>query len=337
MMTLIRQLLIVSLMIFLCGGNSFAGSLPVSPYNIQKYIKAGNSLDLRPIWRELGIPAELSTVYPRMGIEPDEPAIFDKCDDCRAEIHPLTWRNRKDKRVALKIYQPWGFCRFLIFRPLQSSKADKTKWQFIGYADHDFARYDMPEHRTEMLGNGAYFVMTAQGLSGTGVSLQYERWYELSSGGVKEVLSLPVRGHECPGPTTLCRNFSMRVEKAKSNNRSVRILCKVQYTGYRFLLDGQSFEDIYLFATRKKAVYVRDKAGNDFTLSPVESEMTAEEIRLTYSISGLTCEDFLRFNSTPLRRLTAQPDDSRKSWLKRYFQECELSTDGKNLMEGPTK
>ena len=336
-MTPIRQILIVSLMTFLCGSVSFAESLSISPYKIQKYITAGNHSDISLIWRELGIPAELSTVYPRVGIVPDDPAIFDECEDCRAEIHPLTWKNRKDKLVALKIYQPWGFCRFLIFRPLQGSRADKPKWQFIGHADHDFARYDMPEHRTEKLGNGTYFVMTAQGLSGTGVSLQYERWYELSSDGMKEVLSLPVRGHECPGPTTLCRTFSARVDKAKSSNRRVRVLYKAQYTGYRFLLDGQSFEDIFLFATQKHAVYVRDKADNDFTLSPVESEMTAEEIRLTYSISGLTCEDFVRFNRAPLRKLTAQPDDSRKSWLKRYLQECERSADGNNLMEELTK
>lgn len=335
-MTPIRQILIVSLMTFLCGGSSFAEGFTVSPYKIQQYIAAGNSSELSPIWRELGIPAELSTVYPRVGIEPDDHAIFDECEDCRAEIHPLAWKNRKDRLVALKIYQPWGSCRFLIFQRIDKAKSKETPWRLIGYADHDFARYDMPEHRTETLGNATYFVMTAQGFSGTGVSLYYERWYELFSDGMKEVLSLPSRGHECPGPTTLCRNFSARVEKAKSNNLRIRILYKAQYTGYRFLLDGQSFEDIYLFATRKNAVYVRDKAGNDFTLSTFESEMTAEEIRLTYGINGLTCEDFLRFNGAPIKRLTAQPDD-RKSWLKRYFQECEPSADGKKLMEALTK
>lgn len=337
MMTPIRQILIVSLMTFLCGGSSFAGSLPVSPYNIQKYIKAGNSSYLRPIWRELGIPAELSTVYPRVGIEPDEPAIFDECEDCRAEMHPLTWRNRKDKPVALKIYQPWGFCRYLLFQRIHKAKSKDAHWRFIGHADHDFARYNMPEHRTEMLGNGAYFVMTAKGMSGTGVSLEYERWYELTSDGMKEVLSLPLRGHECASATSLCRTFSAHVEKAKSNNLHVRIVFKIQYKGNRFLLDGKSFEDIFLFAEQKNAVYVRKKAGGDFTLSPFDSEITAEEIRQTYSIGELTCTDFLRFNNVPLRRLTAQPDDSRKLWLKRYLQECEPSAAGNNLMAVPAK
>jgi hypothetical protein len=112
---------------------------------------------------------------------------------------------------------------------------------------------------------------------------------------------------------------------------------KIQYKGNRFLLDGKSFEDIFLFAEQKNAVYVRKKAGGDFTLSPFDSEITAEEIRQTYSIGELTRTDFLRFNNVPLRRLTAQPDDSRKLWLKRYLQECEPSAAGNNLMAVPAK
>jgi len=154
-----------------------SASVKNDPYGIQKRITGQHDFDVVGLWQDLGISPKMETVYPRVGIIPDEPAIFDKCEDCRAEINPLTWKNSKDKLVALKILQPWGLCRFLIFRPLRGSTTDKLKWQFIGHADHDFARYQPPKHKTEKLANGRYFVITAQGVSGTGVSLEYERWY----------------------------------------------------------------------------------------------------------------------------------------------------------------
>lgn len=86
-------------------------------------------------------------------------------------------------------------------------------------------------------------------------------------------------------------------------------------------------------SARLETVYPRNKAGDDFTLSLLESEITSEEIRLAHSIGELTCASFLRFNNVPLRRLAARSNDRRRLWLKRYFQECEPSAARNSLME----
>lgn len=335
-MTPIRQILIVSLMTFLCVGEAFAETLSVSPYKIQKYITTENHSELSPVWRELGIPAELSTVYPRVGIVLDDPAIFDKCEDCRTEIHPLTWKNSKDKLVALKIYQPWGLCRFLIFRPLRDSTTDKLKWQFTGHADHDFARYQPPQHRTERLANGRYFVIKAQGVSGTGASLEYERWYEITPYGMKEVLSLPLRGHECADALSLCRTFSTRIEKNKCGNRHVRVLFRVQYTGNRFLLDGKSFDNILLFTKQKQAVYARSESGADFVLSAPDSTISPNEARAVYHIGALSCEDFIRFNHDDILKIASSPRFRARAWLTRYISGCEPTQAQAKLLQALT-
>lgn len=329
----------VGLLAFCWAGDLHAqsGSITFDPYEIKKRIAGDGDFNVADLWQTLGISARLETVYSRMGIVPDDPAIFEKCRNCQAEIHPLKWPGKAETILALKIYQDMGFCRFLLFRQIRISKPGKAYWQFIGHTDHDFSRYYLPKHRTEKLGSGYYFVINAQGASGTGVSLEYERWYELTSDGIKEVLSLPVRGHECAGVTSLCRTFSAHVEKAKLSNLHVRIVFKVQYKGNRFLVDGKSFEDIFLFAEQKNAVYVRNKTDSDFTLSPFESEITAEEIRLTYSIGELSCKDFFHFNSVPLKRPSVRSDDRRRLWLKRYLQECEPSAARNHLMEVPVK
>jgi hypothetical protein len=157
------------------------------------------------------------------------------------------------------------------------------------------------------------------------VSLAYERWYEVTPGGMREVLSLPLRGHECPDAASLCRAFAVQVEKAKSGHRRVQVLFQAQYDGNRFLLDGKSHAEIPLFSVRKRAVYVRPEGGADFVLSPRESQFTEEELRITASIGDFTCRDFLRFNGRIIDRLAAGRRSEARNWLRRYVTDCETS------------
>jgi hypothetical protein len=310
----------------------------LDPYDIQRRITSEADYDVAGLWRALGIDSELATVYPRVGSAPGPPERFEACrGDCAAEIHPLQWRGEADKIVALKITQDRGWCRYLLFRQVRAAGPGGAAWRFIGQADHDFARHRPPEHRTQTLGGGNYFVMTAQSASGTGVSLEYERWYAVAPGSLKEVLSLPRRGHECPSAQSLCRSFSARIDEGKSAGGRIHVTFSVEYQGNRFLLDGRSFVEIPLFTKQRRAVYAPAGESGDFVLSPGESEITAEEIRRTCSIGDWTCEDFIRFNGDASERLAAGPQGEAAAWLKRYVAECEPSAGRDRLLEAQTK
>ncbi|HAJ27946.1 MAG TPA: hypothetical protein DCG53_12020 [Syntrophus sp. (in: bacteria)] len=335
-MELNKFVFISSAIFILCASKPLLAqpaSVRFDPYAIKKHIAGKSPFDVTALWRELGISSELATVYKRVGIVPDSPAHFDTCRDCAAEIHPLKWRGMPGRVVALKICQPMGMCRFLLFRQRDGEQPGRATWLFIGHADHDFALYYPPKHRTEKLGDGYYFVMTAQGVSGTGVSLQYERWYEVAPEGIKEVLSLPAKGHECSSASSLCRSFAARVEKAKSDPRRVRVLFQVQYDGNRFLLDGKSFAEIPLFTKQRRTIYVRSEKTGDYIPSSGEAEIAAKEMQRTSIIGDYSCADFIRFNSHNLMRLASGPDGEARRWLRRYVPGCEPSVERERLLE----
>lgn len=318
---------LTGLLVLVYGGIALcAGELPIQadPFEIRDRIAADPGFDVAALWRELGISTELHTVYERVGVQPESPAIFDACEDCAAEIHEEEFGSL-GTGIILKVCQQWGYCRFLVFLPLRDAPADRSRWQFIGHADHDFARHFVPEHRIETTGETTYLVVVAQGLTGTGVSLDYERWYEVSAAGMNEVLSLPVRGHECPDDVSLCRSFEATVFPGRSTDRRVEVVFTVTYHGSRFLLDGSSREEVPLFSRRQQAIFVREGLLRDFTLAPrdPESAITMDEMRSVFNVGTMTCDDFIRFNTEELARLASGPDSESRDWLRAYLLSCE--------------
>ena len=328
MARIVRRLLcFTGLLVIVCAGNAFcAGGLPIQadPFEIRDRIAADPGFDVVALWRKLDISPELHTVYQRTGVQPESPAVFDACEDCAAEIHEAEF-GLLGTGIILKVCRPWGYCRFLVFLPLRDEPAGRSRWRFIGHADHDFARYFIPEHRIETAGKATYLVMVAQGLTGTGASLDYERWYEVSAAGMNEVLSLPVRGHECPDDVSLCRSFQATVLPGRSTDRRLEVAFTVTYRGSRFLLDGSSREEVRLFSRRQQAIFVREGPLRDFRLSSRESEsaITMDEIRSVFSVGTMTCNDFIRFNTEELTRLASGPDSESRDWVRAYLLSCE--------------
>ncbi len=321
------------LVVAVCGpvGALSAQDTPllVDPYEIQEFVNREHTSDLAGLWQLLAIPAELATL--RWGDEESlaVPRSFTECRNCVAELKQLDPHDQSAAGVILKIYQPWGFCRFLLFSPAGPVEPGrKPQWRLLGYADHDYARYQMPEYRIARLGEQAYFVMTAQVMSGSGISLEYERWYAINPTGVREVLSIPVRGHECADALSLCRSFATEVIGATTDGSLVEVVFRVEYSGNYFLLDGRSFVDLPLFGKEQRVFYARTEPAGEFTPVDRGTKMNQDEIRLVYGIGELTCSDFLRFNSAELARLNAGDDAVIKTWLTRYLADCRQSADG---------
>ena len=333
MLIMKKMSFLTGLLVLVYGGIALGGvsvSAWIDPLEIRDGISADPGYDVSLLWRHWGSSSELHTLYQRTGVQPKSPAIFDTCKDCVAEIHEEAFGSL-GTGIILKVCRPWGYCRLLVFLTLRDEPAGRSRWRFIGHADHDFARYFMPEHRIETAGETTYLVMVVQGLTGTGVSLDYERWYEVSPSGMKEVLSLPARGHECPDDVSLCRSFEATVLQGSSTDRRVEVVFTVTYFGNRFLRDSASCEEAPLFTKRQQAVFVRESDLQDFTLSSGQSGITTNEIRSVYNVGTLICEDFMRFNMDDLMQLVSGPDSESRDWLKAYLLSCEPTQERERL------
>jgi hypothetical protein len=300
----------------------------IDPVAVQQAIARNPDFDVGSLWRALGIPAQLDTVYPKVHVGAANymsDATFGSCGGaCVAEITQASLGAGDTKDLILKIYQDDGPVRFLFFRPT-ADPAGTAAWQFIGHADHDFARHYTPDYRTVVIGDRHYFVMSAEGGSGTGISLDYDRWYDVRQGDIHEVLSLPAKGHECMTASSLCREFaSMVVSGTAGINDASQFVVNftVRYWSSRYLLDG-TYDDVPLFAREQRAVYVRPAGSEDYALVAQGSDITAREIPTVFVPGNLTCQDFLGFNANDIAAVASGGDTAAKQWLSRYAADCK--------------
>jgi hypothetical protein len=309
----------------------------IDPVAVQRDIASNPDFDVASLWRSLGIPARLDTVYPKLGMEgfnPNPNATFERCSGiCEAEITRANLDADEPEELVLRVCRRWELCRFLIFKPIRVSPGPE-QWRFLSYADHAFPN-DLPKYRVELLGGRRYFVMSARGASGTGLSLYYDRWYEVGPTNTHEVLSLPKDGHSCPSARSLCREFRSTVASGTNGPQGDQVVANftVRYWGDYFLLDETRYGEIPLFARTQRAVYARPKGSDDYALVAQRSDITAGEIRTVYGQSdALSCRDVLRFNADSLAQIASGRKASAKAWLVRYLAQCEPSQERTRLL-----
>jgi hypothetical protein len=300
---------------------------PVDPVAVQIDIARNKDFDVASLWGALGIPAQLDTVYPRVHVGAANymsDATLARCGGvCTAEITQASLEAGATEDLILKIYQEYGPARFLFFRPT-TNPVGTGAWQFIGHADHDFGRHYTADYRTGEIGDRRYFIMVGEGTSGTGISLQYDRWYEIRQADVHEVLSLPAKGSECLDGKSLCREFASTVASGTANASQFVVNFTVRYWGNQYLLDGTD-GDIPLFTRTQRGVYARPAGSDDYALAAQGSDITARELPTVFDpgFGSLACQDFFAFNANNIAAIVSGGDTPAKRWLSRYAADCK--------------
>ena len=310
----------------------------VDPIAVQSQIAANPDFDVASLWRSLKIPADLDTVYAKVGTTPPASAKmpFDRCSNaCRAESTLADVDGDGRNEAILVIYQESRFCRFLVFKgsPVSSGA---TEWRFLGHADHDALGQYEPEYRVSFMGGRRYFVVLAPGMHGTGMWLRYERWYDVGPSGLREVLSLPTDGLECRDARSLCRAFGSTVVASRNGTRGEELVASftVRYWGDEFLLDERRSDQIPLFGRTQRAVYARPlKSADRYELAPLDSEIASWEVDAVFRLEALTCQNFLDFNTDNLLRIASDRASAARSWLARYVDGCSPSKQRTDLLE----
>jgi hypothetical protein len=311
----------------------------VDPFDIQQRIASADTFDFAALWRTLGIPAQLKTVWSQeRPTGPSDPAsrvstVFSYCTrPCVAEISRENLDGDPDQELILKVVGDYGLCRFLFFKPVPYSP---NRWRFLGYADDQFS-HEAPGYRVRAFNNRKrFFVMHAEGAWGTGVSLEYARWSEVSSIGVREVLTQPESGTEFLTARSVHKTFSSSVSSYTADRRGDRFTVSftVKYSADYSLVNEKQYEELNLFTRVQRAVYFRPTGGQDFALVPRESDITSPEIRAVFSDAEPKCAEFIDGNVDDLLKIARGPKSRVTEWVERLAEACEPSSQRTTLLQ----
>lgn len=308
-------------------------SLSVSPFAIRRKIHENPNLDLRPLWQQLNISAEMQTIWTRLrGGQPlSAPVVFDKCNGCKADLLRIDLDGRRGKEVLLNIYEPWGYSRYLVFKPVKEMKASLVHWALLGQADHDFARYVMPSHKVVYGRNKQWLVIRVQYGSGTGFAAYYDRWYEVGNDGVREVLTTPADGHDHMDCAELQRDAHTQFLKHRNEKGTDILEFLISVTWFDSCFDEWG-EDRPILRKKRRAVYVRKPGAAEFVLDLSRSEILEKEINGSFSVDSYSKEDFLRDNLKWLSAVARGRDTRLAKWLPHFLDRVENTPERSELI-----
>lgn len=297
--------------------------------------QVARAVDLRPVWRKLGIPAG--------GFEGG-------CTggDCEAAVFRHELDGEPGLESVLKLMRPLSdSCRYMVF-----TRAGAGVWKLLGHVDHDFNRYEMSRHRVASAGGRNWLVVRGQEGSGTGYSLYGETWYGVGAGGVRPVLHYPVEGHVSSWPAGLSRALKARVvapRRAVDEKAAITILFTVTY----YVPVDSETDASLTFVNRHHARYAWDDAARKFVFDVSRSDITPQEIGAvvdlqfdpaqSQQIGGTTfssdggayvrggCEVFLKYNLRGLSKFAASGSRARREWLRRFLEDCGDTPEKKTL------
>lgn len=179
-----------------------------TPYELKEMI-TNKHIDLMFLWNELNIDS----------------GKFQSCDNtCEAEIDEKDLNDEKGKEVILKLTQSFQYCRYLIFKKETDKQLKTPMWRLLAHIDHDFNHYVMSQHNVMKSGKNNWLVISGQEMSGSDGALFYERWYKVSSKGIRNVLNYPAEGALVNLQEGFCNRYASKIILHRDN------LIEIRYT-----------------------------------------------------------------------------------------------------------
>lgn len=274
----------------------------LSPYEIKYFINNNPQTDIQDIWQRLGLASANSSGHH---------TFFANCNDCKAQTFEYDLDGEMGREVLLRVADDMlETCRYLIFK---STDPYSDKWKVFGHIDYDFGKYRMPQHSYFLSGGKSWLVVQAQGGSGSGVSLYYDRVFSIDEKGMKEVLSYVSDGHQSGYGLDPSRQFEARIIGYQEQHQ--RATFEVEFS-VTYDDDGT------MFSKQQKAVFVRRPKSGKYYLDAAASDLSQNELESVYNIDSLSNEDFLNYNYDDLLKIAVGENRERRKWLSQFLDEC---------------
>jgi hypothetical protein len=244
-----------ALVLLIVGGSLHGDDLREvarSPYRIEAYVRSHKTFNADDLWDALGIPAVLSDAYGPIKLKEK----FDCRDSvCQAWLQQIQLSLDGSRSVVLPFTQrEQQMNRYLVFN---------DKFRLIGYFDSTFAKYFDPVIYPVDLGGKSWLVLREQVGSGTGFYEMIQRWFEIKSGKLREVLSILDHAFLLSYPGQYVRRTSARVTGLEHTREGD--LFRVQYRlDYALPGEGDGVDTGYFGSFSKDVIYRhgRSEAGN---------------------------------------------------------------------------
>jgi hypothetical protein len=281
-----------------------------SPETLHQFIQTHSALEWSPLLKTLGIDRKKITL-------PD-------CSEeyrCSSEIVAVPG---PPAQAIVLVRHNYSMIE-LYLRFISEPQPDgRLHWRFAGHFN-PWAKYFALSHRIFTFGGKPYLAATEQGISGTGLSSEVERWMDLTLSDFSAVFSYTITG-EYLGlqEGRLSRRIHGHVASFKPGPIE---FITVQY---EITFDRASGRSV---ATRSDTLVFKRADGHKFGLDEKLSTASREQTKLFYGISeyGLTCEDFLRSNILFLKKLAAGAENDHKRELKQFLTECADTREKRQL------
>ncbi|MBI1766577.1 MAG: hypothetical protein HYR56_34650 [Acidobacteria bacterium] len=289
---------------------------PVSPFEMRRYVRTHNQssdFSLLNYWQRLGIQDDrFSRPY---------------CM-CEADIFRLPLDAESGDETMLRIFTD-GLCRYLIFKPIDSS--NHHKWKFLGKIDIE-QRWHPPPHRLIRRTNQQWLVITPQTGHGTGFGMWDSNWYEITSRGIKQVLNYPVERYMSGGGAQPEIFFSTTTPKVTEADgvTTVTISFTIAYE------DNEHWPalgpNLKLWSKTQTVKYKRCCGANGFVFDQQASQVSKKEMAAIYESEEPTKDEVLRYNYQQLARLANSKRKRTKEWLKCFLITCSDSPKKRTLL-----
>ncbi len=220
---------------------------------------------------------------------------------------------RDDQDAVIRIspaYLNANLSRFLIFH----RKGDEP-WQLIDYLDSTEWDYNFPSISVSYSAGKRWLVVTLHPHCGTGCSLTHADWYELKSGKLRMVLTVPLAGdqfNENPA-----RQFETRfIRGSQSGGReTLEFIYHVEFTPW-----FRSAIDTNLWGDEKVIGFSRPIGQGAFKFDAKNSEASDAYVKNIFSSleAGPQLYHLIRDHLLAIAR---GPHDRRWEWLKEVLDE----------------
>ena len=200
-------------------------------------------------------------------------------------------------------------------------------WRFSGAFTPMF-RYFPQRHETARLGNKPFLRISTQGVNGSDVGTEIEKWFDLTQPDFAPVFSFSPQGWGLDylgGPPVIRLNHSYHGYAYVDSNDSETINLSIDIS-FKASDDTSEFD---LGSANYLGVYKRDQGQKKFSLraayptrdrhSPIPNARF-EALDGAYALEN---EEALFYILNPLKRIASGPDTPEKRWLQRFLAICE--------------
>jgi hypothetical protein len=281
----------------------------LSPYQIAGSIDHDPKGSLQDLWGRLKIKQNFIKDWNAKDTE----MFMNECSHCEAETFGYDLDETPGREIILRVTDNLQErCRYLIFK-----ERGNDSWTFIGNVDHDFGRYEMPQHSFVLDKGKSLFIVRVQTQSGSGVALYTNRVFAIRNDKLIELLDFVSDGHQSGVVRNYDSTFSGKLVDYEVKNQIARLTVEFNVTiSASDETTKISFDPIH---KKHRAVYVRAFNAGTTKLDPGSSNITQREINAIYNVDSLTEEDFPKYFRKELNAIRAQKHTRAARWYKENY------------------